>query len=65
MAGDVILWPESRSIHRFDLTTGDKIPGDIPLPEPGGANLLAVGEYLLAAGPVQLTLFRSTSNPTQ
>ena len=65
VAGDVILWPESQSIQRFALMTGDRIPGDIPLPEPGGANLLAFGEYLLAAGPAQLTLFRSTSNPTQ
>jgi glucose dehydrogenase len=62
VAGEVILWPESRSIQRFALTTGDRLPGDIPLPEPGGANLLAFGEYLLAAGPAQLTLFRFVSS---
>jgi hypothetical protein len=62
VAGEVILWPENRSIQRFALTTGDRLPGDIPLPEPGGANLLAFGEYLLAAGPAQLTLFRFVSS---
>lgn len=65
VAGDVLLWPESRSILRFDLTTGEQIPGDLRLPESGGANLLAVGEYLLAAGPTRLTVFRFTSNQRQ
>jgi outer membrane protein assembly factor BamB len=58
VAGDVLLWPEDQSILRIDLNTGETLPGEITLPESGGANLLAVDNYLLAAGPTQLSLYR-------
>lgn len=63
VANDVIYWPENQSVQMFDLMTGKKLPGELPLGETGGANVLVAGEYLLAAGPTQLTVFRAASDP--
>ena len=64
VANDVIVWPTNQSIGRLHLSNGDAIGGEVPLPESGGANLLLVGDYVLAAGPTQLTVFRFAASRT-
>ncbi len=55
--GKTLLWPTDRQIERFDAQTGQAIAAPIDLPHSGGANLLLAGNYLIAAGPTELTLF--------
>jgi len=62
VVGSVIFWPESQSIRRFDISTGDELIGDVPLPAPGGANLLVAGNYILACGQTELTAFSFVSD---
>ena len=70
LAGDVLLWPTQDAIVLIDRNTGNPVGTPINLPDPGGANLAVAagadgkGQYIVAAGPKQLTVFRQkSSNP--
>jgi len=56
-----VYWPTDSSILQIDLATGDSLAPPISLAEPGGANLLLSGDYLVAAGPSQLSVYRNQS----
>ena len=67
VAGDTVFWPTMGDILPVDRATGKTTGRSLPLPTAGGANLVicksadGAGEYLLAAGPEQLTAYRRSS----
>jgi hypothetical protein len=64
VAGNLIFWPTSQSILLVDRRTGRQVGDPIELPAGGGANLAVAadaeskGQYIVAAGPEHLAVFR-------
>jgi len=65
IVGQTAYWSTEQTIHILDITTGDTAEETLQLPEPGGANLLVAGEYLIAAGPTQITAYQVQTTPDQ
>ncbi len=59
LVGETVYWPTEQEIRVLHLATGDVAETALPLPEPGGANLLAAGNYLVAVGRSQITVFQA------
>lgn len=63
LADDVLYWPTREAIFALDAHTG--LPRQQFLLWPkgaGGGNLVAVGEFVIIAGPDRLTAFRHTGS---
>lgn len=59
VVGETIYWPNERTILAVDIASGELADKTLQLPESGGANLLVAGEYMVAAGPSQLTVYQA------
>lgn len=55
---NLIFWPSYQKIEIIDLTTGKAVGEAIPLAEQDGANIVVVGDTLVAAGRTRITVFR-------
>ena len=55
--GDVLYAPAEREIVRYDLSTGEQLPGSLNLAWSGGANLIATADCLVAVGPQEMAFF--------
>jgi hypothetical protein len=53
-----VVWPHDARADTFGVNAASSPYAGCKLPEPGGANLLVAGDYLVAAGPSQLSVFR-------
>ncbi len=56
-----VLWPHETWASFYDLTNAGGHYDGFDLPELGGANLLMIGNYLVTAGPSQLSVYRFQS----
>ncbi len=69
LLGKTVYWSTEQTIRTISEPARPRArPSQAPkkilrLPEPGGANLLAAGKYLVAAGPTQITVYQTQSPP--
>jgi len=59
IVSETLYWPIDQSIQTIEIVSGNLTKEPLQLPEPGGANLLVAGEYLVAAGRSQLTVYQA------
>jgi outer membrane protein assembly factor BamB len=59
IAGEQIMWPSAGKIHFLNLETAVAQGPPLPLPESGFTYLAVAGDYLVAALPSQLVVYRA------
>jgi len=63
VTSNLICWPSYEKIEFIDTTTGNVLEQSLPLAEQGGANLILIADYLIAAGRTQITVYQHTEKP--